>query len=291
MKKYNYKKIIFIAIFVLLLTGCSDQQYTYDEASAPKSMDNFSDAGIIGRIEDLKNGLKPNVKPDSVPASEPGQMAGQAEAQANQKQLENLAAQFDQAIIKTNYGDITVKFYAQESPITVNNFLNLAKANFYNGVKFHRVIKNFMIQGGDPNSKNENDVASWGRGGPGYQFQDEINQHKLVKGSLAMANSGPDTNGSQFFIVTAEATPWLDGKHTNFGYVAKGLAVVEKIEKVEANESDRPLESVIINSVELVKAGAGEEQKVFGPGLPPEATLTPEDGGASATPEAAAGGT
>ncbi|MFH1583077.1 MAG: peptidylprolyl isomerase, partial [Candidatus Falkowbacteria bacterium] len=124
--------------------------------------------------------------------------------------------------MKTNFGDITVKFYAQESPITVNSFMNLAKAGFYNGTKFHRVIKDFMIQGGDPNSKDD-DWSNDGQGGPGYQFQDEINQHKLVKGSLAMANSGANTNGSQFFMVTAEATSWLDGKHTNFGYVVSGL--------------------------------------------------------------------
>ncbi|MDD5290929.1 MAG: peptidylprolyl isomerase [Patescibacteria group bacterium] len=166
-------------------------------------------------------------------------------------QLEDLASRVSQAVIKTNLGDIVVAFYSQESPLTVNNFLNLAKAGFYNGTKFHRVIKNFMIQGGDPLSKDDN-WADDGTGGPGYQFQDEINEHKLVRGSLAMANSGPNTNGSQFFIVTAESTPWLDGKHTNFGYVASGMEIVDKIEAGEANENDHPLADITIKSIELV---------------------------------------
>ncbi|MCU0679422.1 MAG: peptidylprolyl isomerase [Planctomycetes bacterium] len=157
------------------------------------------------------------------------------------------------AVIKTNLGDITVEFYAEESPITVNNFLNLAKQGFYNGTRFHRVINDFMIQGGDPLSKDIGQKDRWGTGGPDYRFQDEINERPLQKGSLAMANSGPNTNGSQFFIVTKDFTPWLDGKHTNFGFVAEGLDVVEKIETVETDSNDRPREDVIINSIELVK--------------------------------------
>ena len=115
--------------------------------------------------------------------------------------LEDLLSQYNGAVIKTNFGDITVKFYNDEAPLAVNNFLNLSKKGFYNGTKFHRVIADFMIQGGDPNSK-DNDWTNDGMGGPSYKFQDEINTHKLVRGSLAMANSGPNTNGSQFFIVT-----------------------------------------------------------------------------------------
>lgn len=164
----------------------------------------------------------------------------------------DLTKEYSQAIIKTNQGDITVKLYAAESPVTVNNFLNLAKAGFYNGTKFHRVIADFMIQGGDPLSK-ESDARYWGTGGPNYRFADEFNDKKLVAGSLAMANAGPDTNGSQFFIVTAPATSWLDGKHTNFGQVIAGMDVVKKIEAVETGINDRPLEDVVILSVELVK--------------------------------------
>ena len=164
----------------------------------------------------------------------------------------DLFAQYSQAVIKTSSGNITVKLYGEDSPITVNNFLNLAQQGFYNGTKFHRVIVDFMIQGGDPLSKESNTLV-WGTGGPSYRFDDEFNSHKLVAGSLAMANAGPGTNGSQFFIVTAAATPWLDGHHTNFGQVVAGLDVVKKIEAVETGAADRPLKDVVINSIELVK--------------------------------------
>jgi len=163
---------------------------------------------------------------------------------------EDLYQKYKEAIVKTNYGDITVEFYGDDSPITVNNFMNLASDGFYNNTRFHRVIEDFMIQGGDPNSKGK-DVSSYGTGGPGYKFDDEFNNHKLVRGSLAMANSGPNTNGSQFFIVTKEATPWLDGVHTNFGRVISGMKVVDKIESLETNESGLPAKDVIIKSIEL----------------------------------------
>ncbi|MFH0856739.1 MAG: peptidylprolyl isomerase [bacterium] len=168
-----------------------------------------------------------------------------------QPEFEDLVSVYDQAVIKTNFGDIKVKFYNNLSPMTVNNFLNLAKSGFYNGTKFHRVIKDFMIQGGDPNSKDD-DWSNDGTGGPGYKFNDEFNDSKLVRGSLAMANSGPNTNGSQFFIVTAESTPWLDGRHTNFGEVIEGMDAVLKIEAAEKNENDHPLSDVVIENVELI---------------------------------------
>ncbi|MFA5187840.1 MAG: peptidylprolyl isomerase [Patescibacteria group bacterium] len=166
--------------------------------------------------------------------------------------MEDLLSQYNGAIIKTNLGDIKVKFYNLDSPLTVNNFLNLAKKGFYDGTKFHRVIKDFMIQGGDPNSKDDN-WADDGMGGPGYKFKDEINTHKLVRGSLAMANSGSNTNGSQFFIVTKESTPWLDGSYNNFGEVISGMEAVDKIEAVKTNENDHPLDDIIIKSIELIK--------------------------------------
>jgi len=166
--------------------------------------------------------------------------------------LEDLASKYSSAILKTNFGNIKIKFYGEESPLTVNNFLNLAQDGFYDTTKFHRVIKNFMIQGGDPNSKDD-DWSNDGTGGPDYRFKDEINSHKIVKGSLAMANAGPSTNGSQFFIVTTESTPWLDGKHTNFGEVVSGMDVVDKIEAVDVNERDHPTKDVIIESIELVE--------------------------------------
>lgn len=164
----------------------------------------------------------------------------------------DLVSQYSQAILKTNLGDIQISFYGTDSPKTVNNFLNLAQQGFYDGTKFHRIIKDFMIQGGDPNSKSD-DWSTHGTGGPGYRFADEFNNHPLVRGSLAMANAGPDTNGSQFFIVTASATPWLDGHHTNLGQVTAGMDIVEKIEAVEVNQNDHPLEDIVINSIELIK--------------------------------------
>lgn len=153
-------------------------------------------------------------------------------------------------ILKTNFGDISLELFEKDAPETVKNFLKLAKENFYNDTKFHRVIKNFMIQGGDPLSKDdkpEND----GTGGPGYTFKDEINSHKLVRGILAMANAGPNTNGSQFFIVTALETPHLDGKHTAFGKVIDGMETVEKIENLPTDKNDRPKQDAIIKSVEI----------------------------------------
>lgn len=197
----------------------------------------------------------------STPADEPANdSAGEdkAAAQNSMRTLDNqkdLFAQYSGAIIKTNYGNITVKLYGDDSPVTVNNFLNLAQQGFYDGTKFHRVIKDFMIQGGDPLTKAD-DESVYGTGGPGYKFADEFNSHKLVAGSLAMANAGTDTNGSQFFIVTAAATPWLDGKHTNFGEVTDGFDTVKKIEAVKTvypGIYDRPAEAVIIKSIELIK--------------------------------------
>lgn len=168
------------------------------------------------------------------------------------KNFEDLVSTYSSAVIKTSLGEIKVKFYNADSPKTVNNFLNLAKLGFYDGTKFHRIIKDFMIQGGDPISKTT-DTAYYGTGGPGYKFADEFNNHKLVEGSLAMANSGPNTNGSQFFIVTTESTPWLDGAHTNFGQVISGMDVVKKIEAAETNARDLPITAITINSIELVK--------------------------------------
>ena len=164
----------------------------------------------------------------------------------------DLISQYSRAIMQTNLGDIEVEFYKADSPVTVNNFMNLAQAGFYNGTIFHRVIDGFMVQGGDPNSKSA-DWSTHGFGGPGYAFKDEINSNKLVAGSLAMANSGPGTNGSQFFIVTAPATPWLDGAHTNFGQVVSGMEIVRQIEAAAVNANDHPLEDIVIENITLLK--------------------------------------
>ena len=147
------------------------------------------------------------------------------------------------ATLVTNHGAIGIELFDADAPKTVENFLKLSNDGFYNGVVFHRVIENFMIQGGDP--------TGTGSGGPGYQFEDEPNQHRVERGALAMANAGPNTNGSQFFIVTADACPWLDGKHTVFGRVASGMDVVDAISTVETDSGDRPREEVTIQRVEL----------------------------------------
>lgn len=154
-------------------------------------------------------------------------------------------------VMKTNKGDITIELFNDLSPKTVENFLKLSREGFYNGTRFHRIIKDFMIQGGDPQSKDVSLKSRWGTGGPGYQFADEFNTVPLVRGNLAMANSGPNTNGSQFFIVTLDATPWLDGKHTNFGKVISGMEIVDAIEGVTTNQMDQPAEDIIINSIEV----------------------------------------
>lgn len=153
--------------------------------------------------------------------------------------------------LQTNLGEIILELYPKKAPKTVDNFVTLARDGFYDGTKFHRVIKEFMIQGGDPLSKDDSQRPYWGTGGPGYKFEDEPNDLLLEKGVLAMANSGPDTNGSQFFIITAEATPWLQGKHTGFGKVVSGMEIVEKIENQPIGSSDQPLESIVVEKVEV----------------------------------------
>src|SRR5919198_2729504 len=145
------------------------------------------------------------------------------------------------ATMQTNHGTIELELFDDDAPKTVENFTKLARDGFYDGVIFHRVIQDFMIQGGDP--------TGTGSGGPGYQFEDEFNDHRVERGALAMANAGPDTNGSQFFIVTAEACPWLDGKHTVFGRVTDGMDVVDEISRAEKDARDRPRDEVVIESV------------------------------------------
>ena len=146
-------------------------------------------------------------------------------------------------VMHTNAGSITLELFDEDAPKTVENFRKLAGDGFYDGLIFHRVITDFMIQGGCPQGT--------GTGGPGYQFEDEFNDNKVIRGALAMANSGPNTNGSQFFIVTTEAAPWLDGKHTVFGTVVEGMDAVDAIESTATDGSDKPLEPQTIERVEL----------------------------------------
>jgi len=148
-----------------------------------------------------------------------------------------------QATMNTTKGAITFELFDEDAPKTVENFRKLSSEGFYDGLTFHRVIKDFMIQGGCPQGT--------GTGGPGYTFEDELNQHKVVRGALAMANAGPNTNGSQFFIVTADSCPWLDGKHTVFGQATAGMDVVDGLERVATDDADRPAEPIAIASIDL----------------------------------------
>jgi len=147
------------------------------------------------------------------------------------------------ATLHTSKGAIGLELHDEDAPKTVENFLKLARDGFYDGVIFHRVIPDFMIQGGDP--------TGTGSGGPGYKFEDEFNDHKVVRGALAMANSGPNTNGSQFFIVTADACPWLDGKHTVFGRVTDGIDVIDAISGTDTDSRDRPRDEIRIERIDV----------------------------------------
>src|SRR5512133_2846653 len=146
-----------------------------------------------------------------------------------------------EAVMKTSEGDITLELFDEDAPKTVGNFKQLGDQGFYDGLIFHRIIPDFMIQGGCPQGT--------GTGGPGYTFEDEINEHKVVRGALAMANAGPNTNGSQFFIVTAAECPWLDGKHTVFGRVSGGQDVVDRIGAADTDARDRPVQDISIESL------------------------------------------
>jgi peptidyl-prolyl cis-trans isomerase B (cyclophilin B) len=145
------------------------------------------------------------------------------------------------ATMQTNLGAIELELFDEDAPKTVENFRKLANDGFYDGLSFHRIIRDFMIQGGCP--------LGTGTGGPGYTFEDEFNQHKVERGALAMANAGPNTNGSQFFIVTTAAAPWLDGKHTVFGKVTSGMDVVDALEGLPTDRGDRPAEPAVIEKL------------------------------------------
>jgi peptidyl-prolyl cis-trans isomerase B (cyclophilin B) len=149
------------------------------------------------------------------------------------------------ATMHTNHGAIELELFEEDAPETVENFVKLSREKFYDGLTFHRIIPDFMIQGGCPQGT--------GTGGPGYTFKDEINDHKVVRGVLAMANAGPDTNGSQFFLVTVDAAPWLDGRHTVFGRVTGGMDVVDALEAVPTDARDRPQEPALIERVEIAE--------------------------------------
>lgn len=232
-----FRKISILLLITFLLTGCQldKQKETVVSNKSEKR-----------EVNDLKVASEPSQQiinqNTMIPTDEDKILAVDQQPQ--------LLNSYSQATLVTNKGNITVKFYSSESPQTVNNFLYLAQKNFYNKTKFHRVIKDFMIQGGDPNSK-DSDRSNDGMGNPGYAFKDEFNDHKLVQGSLAMANAGPNSNGSQFFIVTAAETPWLDKVHTNFGYVSEGMDIVNLIANSPTGPNDYPVEDIVIEKIIL----------------------------------------
>lgn len=235
-----------------MLYGCGSQQ------SQNKIPDPITDpGGNISGMVNLENQMKQNIQDANNKENERlNNTLNENDMNSNQKAPQaddEILKKYSAALIKTNLGDIKVKLNNADAPLAVANFLSLASSGFYDGTKFHRVIKGFMIQGGDPNSKTDN-VASWGMGGPGYKFNDELKgTEKYIQGTLAMANAGPNTNGSQFFIVTAGPSYPLPPSYTIFGQVAQGLDTALKIEKVATGANDRPIENVVINTIQVLE--------------------------------------
>jgi peptidylprolyl isomerase len=229
---------------VLILSGCGKESKE-NEISNPYDPDYIP--GVMNTKKDVEKKINDvTQKRDMEIQNEMDQDNAEVKGESN----ENLAKKYPFAIIRTNMGDIKVKFDSANSPKTVENFLKLATSKFYDGTKFHRVIKGFMIQGGDPLSKDDSKKSQWGTGGPGYKFADELKgTEKYVQGTLAMANSGPNTNGSQFFIVTASPEVKLPPSYTVFGQVVSGMDAALKIENVATGANDRPVVDVVMTSV------------------------------------------
>jgi len=229
------KKLIILIILTLFLTACA-----VEEPADKKTEDIVEPAAEENQAAPESKALTVDQTQIAPPTQE------QADALPEQQSI----------IIKTNKGDITIELLPKAAPLAVANFLNLTKAGFYNGIKFHRVIPDFMIQTGDPKSKDENWYDD-GTGGPGYYFADEVSsEDQLVLGTVAMANAGSNTNGSQFFIVTAQTVPGLNGRHTIFGKVTEGMEVVKAIEQIRTNgeygrPAYHPVEDMVIEEVKI----------------------------------------
>jgi len=248
--------LVLVLLFLLTFSACSQEN---SEVKKENDIPNpVSDpAGYVPGLMDVNKKAKENIN-DAVDKEnarlKDTLKEGEANNNSNNNQMENdLAKKYTAATIKTSLGDIKVRLDAANAPMTVENFLKLSQSGFYAGTKFHRVIKGFMIQGGDPNSKTAN-TSTWGMGGPGYKFNDELKgTEKYPQGTLAMANSGPNTNGSQFFIVTASPEAPLPPSYTVFGKVTEGLDTALKIENVKTGASDRPVEDVVIENIEVLE--------------------------------------
>lgn len=223
----NLKNVSIALVLILALSGISCFNKSGEKASTDSGQDKENQTDI-----------------NTIQSSE----GDNANVDITEETGEAASSERPVVVLKTSMGDITLELFSNDAPRTVANFLSLIKSNFYDGVTWHRVIPDFMIQGGDPLSKDNNPLND-GTGGPGYLFEDEINSRKIERGVLAMANAGPNSNGSQFFILTAPAAAWLDGKHTVFGRVLEGMETVDAISRVGRDKKDRPLQNVGINDV------------------------------------------
>jgi cyclophilin family peptidyl-prolyl cis-trans isomerase len=249
-KKISLSAIIIPA--VIILAGCTNSGEIKKTVKQP--IEDASD--YVPKMVDINKKAQEDVNSAVDKENERLNNILNEDDQSSGNDNKNLSKKYMYAKIITSLGDIKVKFDSGNAPKTVENFLKLANSKFYDGTKFHRVIKGFMIQGGDPLSKDENKKNLWGTGGPGYKFNDELKgTEKYPQGTLAMANSGPNTNGSQFFIVTASPQAPLPAKYTVFGLVVSGMDIALKIENVKTigPPTDRPVENVVINSVELIE--------------------------------------
>ena len=286
-KKMKTSKKKFFMIFILLLTGvffagCQQDfgpaqvptNHTQPNGNKVKSTNENRSALSVDMKQEIINSTNSQTDTNKINSDadkkSPEQKSSQEKNDTtaknnNQKTMENqqndnnatninmeFAQTCEQATLKTNMGDIVIELYGDKAPTTVANFCTLADKGFYDGIKFHRVIDGFMIQAGDPQSKDDAKKNLWGTGGPGYEFKDELPQPGEYKlGSVAMANAGPNTNGSQFFIVSGPSGVNLPPAYSLFGEVIEGMDVVEKIQKVETETNDRPVSPVVIEKVEL----------------------------------------
>lgn len=247
----KYWAAVPLAVLILIFAGCAGKEEKKAEDKADKQAE---DKGYVTGMLDINKQAQENIQKATDAENKKIEEALKQGEANNKENKMDYAKQYTGAVLKTSLGDIKVKFNNDATPVTVNNFLKLVDEKFYDGVKFHRVIKGFMIQGGDPLSMDEAMKDRWGTGGPGYKFNDELTgQEKYPQGTLAMANAGPNTNGSQFFIVTASPAAPLPPSYTVFGEVTSGIDVALKIENVKTGANDRPVEDVVIKSVELVK--------------------------------------
>jgi peptidylprolyl isomerase len=246
--------IVGLFFFLIFLSACSNGDsastgsglskglIVNNISSATSKTSNQSDASSVSTNVNSNNNLSNNINNNMQSATKVPKID------------QELIKKYPFALIKTDMGDIKVEFSGANAPLAVTNFLQLANGGFYTGIKFHRVIKGFMIQAGDPLSKDETMKDRWGTGGPGYEFKDELaGTEKYKQGVLAMANAGPNTNGSQFFIVTASPEAQLPPSYTIFGQVVSGMDVALKIESVATTSSDRPVNDINIKGVELLE--------------------------------------